>query len=238
MQGSAYSVTFQCPETGITGARETAVALGLDTENIDAAAVRANADDPRWDAEFTDHPLYRLRRHMQRFESTLLIKDANLTTAITVFKIFKKEKSTLAVTDTTNNFSERIVNKGEGFYLEKGYPSLEEAILFSRTLVAENEADIYFVIDEHGFRRETIMDSDFQRAKAIKQERHARIVGILIVVFFSAVILFINLSLAPARLSLCALTALHVVLSYGLDFDVVVAAIAPSVVAILLVTFL
>lgn len=228
----AYSITFQCLETGMTGARETLVALGMDFDS-DAAAVRSNADDPSWDSKFPDHPLSRLRRHMQRFENTLVISNANQRAETRSFTIFKKGRNTTTMLDTAD-FSDRIVSKGDGDYLKKRFPSLEDAIQFSKTLIGERPEDIYYVIDDDGMIRETVMDDDFQHAKAIKREEWSRVISVLVASLLSAAILFLGLSPRTATLALCGLTVLHVVLSYVLDFEIVVAAIPPIVFAVLL----
>lgn len=94
--GAGYSLNIECPETGVTGARETAVALELGVDRspgffkrlmgggepwqadpYDASqkgpVMRCLADDARWDPMFPDHPLSRARRHLACVESSLSI---------------------------------------------------------------------------------------------------------------------------------------------------------------------
>ncbi|MBF6330008.1 hypothetical protein [Nocardia transvalensis] len=66
------ALTLLCPEAGPTGVREAILAdrIGLEhmypphpyAPEVTAALPYSAADDPRWDAEFPDHPLSRARR--------------------------------------------------------------------------------------------------------------------------------------------------------------------------------
>lgn len=84
----SYVLKVQCVERGMTGLRD-AIVFGQHSLPIGAdgtpegwmadpydptfrLGVRRNlADDPRWDAQFPDHPLSRARRHLARLEATL-----------------------------------------------------------------------------------------------------------------------------------------------------------------------
>lgn len=91
-----FAIKVECPETGMTGQRETAVALalGIDPapgllsrmfgkgprwhqdlydEKLRAPVMRSQADDRQWDEKFPTHPLSRLRRHLRAIESSLQV---------------------------------------------------------------------------------------------------------------------------------------------------------------------
>ena len=88
----SYVVKIQCEERGMTGLRETAVldqalahgpqALSKDggmanwaadpyDPDFQAAVLRNQAEDERYDEDFPDHPLSRLRRGLQDVEASL-----------------------------------------------------------------------------------------------------------------------------------------------------------------------
>jgi hypothetical protein len=80
--GNAVLIEIQCEDRNPhwTGVRETAVAtqllregarLDLDAGCVHGPTVGKGAAEERWDAEFPNHPLSRLRRHLRHCRETL-----------------------------------------------------------------------------------------------------------------------------------------------------------------------
>jgi len=93
-QTFSYVIKVECPEIGATGLRESAVLSELIRDNkIDMrdieGKVRTNqiplairklvsetTDHPRYDRQFPDHPLTRLRRHLQTLRDSIALDEA------------------------------------------------------------------------------------------------------------------------------------------------------------------
>lgn len=95
---AGFAIKLECREAGTTGLRETAVALELGIDpapgplarwfgrgprweadlydpRLRAPVMRTQADDPRWDARFPDHPLSRVRRHLAAVAAGMRVTD-------------------------------------------------------------------------------------------------------------------------------------------------------------------
>jgi hypothetical protein len=83
----SFVARVQCVESGITGARDAAVAIKLDMHGSAGwradpylpryrnSVLRNKSDDAEWDALFPNHPLSRARRHLEALSRLSLSAD-------------------------------------------------------------------------------------------------------------------------------------------------------------------